>query len=287
MSKPVRPEYCVMSTNWTSTTGPATGPDFPLPRRAHPRRVPRPRRGAGGPRSRHDPDPLPAPCVSGRRLRGSALLLGLIGYGFSMAVMVRAGLGLDPWDVFHQGLSLQHGHDHRHRIRRRRRRGAARLDTAAQQARRRHHRQRRRHRRHGRHRPCGAADTDVAANSRRDDGGRCRPQRDQHGALHRCRPRSRPARRADDRPRRAHRAVGAAGPHVDRGDRAGGRLAARRHRRRRHLRVRARDRSAGSVLRRASPRSRCWRAAAGPSCPPRAIWARKVALGAGKRAEIA
>jgi len=42
-------------------------------------------------------------------VRGSALLLGLIGYGFSMAVMVRAGLGLDPWDVFHQGLSLKTG----------------------------------------------------------------------------------------------------------------------------------------------------------------------------------
>ncbi|OBB61391.1 hypothetical protein A5757_07820 [Mycobacterium sp. 852013-51886_SCH5428379] len=39
-------------------------------------------------------------------LRGSALLVGLIGYGFSMAVMIRAGLGLDPWDVFHQGLAL-------------------------------------------------------------------------------------------------------------------------------------------------------------------------------------
>ena len=31
---------------------------------------------------------------------------GLCGYGFSMAMMVRAGLGLDPWDVFHQGLTL-------------------------------------------------------------------------------------------------------------------------------------------------------------------------------------
>lgn len=39
-------------------------------------------------------------------LRGAALLAGLTGYGFSMAVMVRAGLGLDPWDVFHQGLTL-------------------------------------------------------------------------------------------------------------------------------------------------------------------------------------
>src|ERR1700759_4969263 len=42
-------------------------------------------------------------------LRGAALLVGLCGYGFSMAVMVRAGLGLDPWDVFHQGLSRHTG----------------------------------------------------------------------------------------------------------------------------------------------------------------------------------
>lgn len=33
------------------------------------------------------------------------LFLGLSLYGFSMALMVRAGLGLNPWDVFHQGLS--------------------------------------------------------------------------------------------------------------------------------------------------------------------------------------
>ncbi|AKS35095.1 YczE/YyaS/YitT family protein [Mycolicibacterium goodii] len=37
--------------------------------------------------------------------RGALLLVGLIGYGTSMAMMVRAGLGLDPWDVFHQGLT--------------------------------------------------------------------------------------------------------------------------------------------------------------------------------------
>ncbi|GAB5894967.1 membrane protein YczE [Mycolicibacterium mageritense] len=37
--------------------------------------------------------------------RGSLLLIGLCGYGFSMGLMVRAGLGLDPWDVFHQGLT--------------------------------------------------------------------------------------------------------------------------------------------------------------------------------------
>jgi uncharacterized membrane protein YczE len=33
-------------------------------------------------------------------------MVGLSGYGFSMAMMVRAGLGLDPWDVFHQGLTV-------------------------------------------------------------------------------------------------------------------------------------------------------------------------------------
>ncbi|TDC74828.1 hypothetical protein E1283_14450 [Streptomyces hainanensis] len=30
---------------------------------------------------------------------------GLTLYGLSMALMLRAGLGLDPWDVFHQGVS--------------------------------------------------------------------------------------------------------------------------------------------------------------------------------------
>src|SRR3954454_23656609 len=30
---------------------------------------------------------------------------GLILYGTSMALQIRAGLGLDPWDVFHQGVA--------------------------------------------------------------------------------------------------------------------------------------------------------------------------------------
>ncbi|WP_338079714.1 hypothetical protein [Antrihabitans stalactiti] len=33
-----------------------------------------------------------------------ALYTGLWLYGFSMAMMIRANLGLDPWDVFHQGV---------------------------------------------------------------------------------------------------------------------------------------------------------------------------------------
>ena len=52
-----------------------------------------------------DSDSIPSPCVAPQRAR-RPLLVGLSGYGFSMAVMVRAGLGLDPWDVFHQGLPV-------------------------------------------------------------------------------------------------------------------------------------------------------------------------------------
>ena len=37
------------------------------------------------------------------------LYAGLILYGASMALQIRAGLGLDPWDVFHQGISDKTG----------------------------------------------------------------------------------------------------------------------------------------------------------------------------------
>jgi uncharacterized membrane protein YczE len=37
------------------------------------------------------------------------LYLGLLLYGFSSSLLVLAGLGLDPWDVFHQGLSRTFG----------------------------------------------------------------------------------------------------------------------------------------------------------------------------------
>lgn len=40
---------------------------------------------------------------AGRRL--AQLLVGLTLYGVSMAMMIRAGLGLDPWDVFHYGVA--------------------------------------------------------------------------------------------------------------------------------------------------------------------------------------
>ncbi|MGU3434179.1 YczE/YyaS/YitT family protein [Actinomycetes bacterium M1A6_2h] len=41
--------------------------------------------------------------------RLASLFIGLVLYGVSMAMMVRAGLGLDPWDVFHQGVSDRTG----------------------------------------------------------------------------------------------------------------------------------------------------------------------------------
>jgi uncharacterized membrane protein YczE len=43
----------------------------------------------------------------GRRL--AQLYAGLVLYGASMALQIRAGLGLDPWDVFHQGVAERTG----------------------------------------------------------------------------------------------------------------------------------------------------------------------------------
>jgi uncharacterized membrane protein YczE len=45
--------------------------------------------------------------VLGRRLL--QLYAGLILYGLSMALMIRAAVGLDPWDVFHQGVAERVG----------------------------------------------------------------------------------------------------------------------------------------------------------------------------------
>ena len=43
------------------------------------------------------------PARFGRRL--TQLMVGLVLYGWSMAMLLRSGLGRDPWDVFHQGLT--------------------------------------------------------------------------------------------------------------------------------------------------------------------------------------
>jgi len=51
-----------------------------------------------------------APLPPDRRLRrGAQLIAGLILYGVSAGMIVLAGLGLDPWDVLHQGLSRTFG----------------------------------------------------------------------------------------------------------------------------------------------------------------------------------
>jgi uncharacterized membrane protein YczE len=41
--------------------------------------------------------------------RGFRLLLGLVLFGLSMALLVEAGAGLDPWNVFHQGVAEHAG----------------------------------------------------------------------------------------------------------------------------------------------------------------------------------
>jgi uncharacterized membrane protein YczE len=43
------------------------------------------------------------------RIRLAQLYGGLLLYGVSSSLLVLAGLGLDPWDVFHQGLSRTFG----------------------------------------------------------------------------------------------------------------------------------------------------------------------------------
>lgn len=52
-----------------------------------------------------DLSPLPVSRNPARRL--PQLLGGLVLYGTSMAMQVRATLGLNPWDVLHEGLTLQ------------------------------------------------------------------------------------------------------------------------------------------------------------------------------------
>jgi uncharacterized membrane protein YczE len=48
--------------------------------------------------------PVPLRASPGRRL--PQLVLGLVLYGASMAMMTRANLGLNPWDVLHEGLTF-------------------------------------------------------------------------------------------------------------------------------------------------------------------------------------
>jgi uncharacterized membrane protein YczE len=52
------------------------------------------------------PPVRPTAAASARVLR---LYVGLVGFGVSLALMVRAGLGLGPWDVLHQGIARHLG----------------------------------------------------------------------------------------------------------------------------------------------------------------------------------
>ncbi|MDA3649138.1 hypothetical protein LZ318_15190 [Saccharopolyspora indica] len=54
-------------------------------------------------------DLSPLPIRTRPVFRLAQLLAGLAAYGISMGFMVRAQLGLDPWDVLHQGLAERLG----------------------------------------------------------------------------------------------------------------------------------------------------------------------------------
>ncbi|TQM15885.1 YczE/YyaS/YitT family protein [Pseudonocardia kunmingensis] len=49
--------------------------------------------------------PIPVTRDPGRRL--AQLIGGLALYGVSMAMQIRSGLGLNPWDVLHEGIAVQ------------------------------------------------------------------------------------------------------------------------------------------------------------------------------------
>ncbi|MGO4760057.1 hypothetical protein AB4212_67435, partial [Streptomyces sp. 2MCAF27] len=53
---------------------------------------------SSAPSSEPSPPPSPRPRLARRLVH---LYAGLVLYGVSMALQLRAGLGLDPWDVFH------------------------------------------------------------------------------------------------------------------------------------------------------------------------------------------
>lgn len=53
--------------------------------------------------------PVDLVCPEPRTARLVSLSVGLVLFGFSLALLVSAGLGLDPWDVFHQGVAETFG----------------------------------------------------------------------------------------------------------------------------------------------------------------------------------
>ena len=133
-----------------------------------------------GPMSPSEPAPR-----SGLTARFVQLIAGLVLFGVSLALLVRSELGLDPWDVFHQGLSVATGLSIGACTDRRRRRRSPALDPAASAAGYRDRRQCRAGWAHARRRP--APDPSYRRPraplglSRR----RHRPERDRDRRLHR------------------------------------------------------------------------------------------------------
>src|SRR6476620_3434816 len=173
----------------------------------------------------------------GRRL--PQLYVGLVLYGVSLAMMVRADLGLAPWDVLHSGL-IRHVPITLGQavvvmsfvvlvawIPLRETPGLGTISNALVVG--------------------FSADGTLALLDRpaglgRADGRRGRALRDRERALHRRPAGPGPARRPDDRAAPAYRSLAPAGPHGPRGRRRARRAAARRRRRDRHGPLRARDR---------------------------------------------
>jgi uncharacterized membrane protein YczE len=61
-------------------------------------------------RHRHSPDGRrPGTDLGDLGWRLARLYTGLVGFGASVALLVRARLGLDPWDVLHQGIARHLG----------------------------------------------------------------------------------------------------------------------------------------------------------------------------------
>jgi uncharacterized membrane protein YczE len=60
--------------------------------------------------ARCEPEPVRADRARRWTRRLVQLYVGLACYGISAAMMVRARLGLDPWDVLHQGIAHRTGH---------------------------------------------------------------------------------------------------------------------------------------------------------------------------------
>ena len=140
--------------------------------------------------------PVPADACPRRLIQ---LYAGLALYGFSSALLVEAALGLDPWDVLHQGLSRQTGASIGTCTIPIGVCGPSTLDTAAAAPGSRDGEQRHPHRAGGgwvsRVAP-RASEPPVAMGI---PSLRNRPERSGHRRLHRSRTRPRPPRRADDR----------------------------------------------------------------------------------------